>query len=184
MALLFLPGLVLGGNGYVFAACCLLVVLLWGTLIAMLLSPRWIRDMLYAINVMLPYRDKIKVLLFGFNPIHRRQALVLAGIAAVHYLIYIFQFYLLILSFEPAAFWDSFRASAATIFVKAALPISIGGLGVGETAAVAFYRLFDVGRAAAFNSSMMLFSMNILLPAIFGFLVLLKLRIVPDDTHE
>lgn len=183
LALLFLPGLVTGGNGYIFASCGLLVALLWAFLILMLLSPRWIRDLLYAVNVMLPYRDKIKVVLSGLDPIYRRQSLLLASLTMAHYFIYIAQFYLLVLSFEPAAFWDSFRASAATIFVKAALPISIGGLGVGETAAVAFYRLFGVGQATAFNSSVMLFSMNILLPAVIGFLVLLKLRLPPEETR-
>jgi uncharacterized membrane protein YbhN (UPF0104 family) len=183
LALLFLPGLFPVGNGYIFASCGVLVGLLWAFLILMLLSPRWIRDLLYAVNVMLPYRDKVKVLLSGLDPIHRRQSVTIALLGIAHYLICILQFYLLVLSFQPASFWDSFRASAATIFVKAALPISIGGLGVGETAAVAFYRLFGVGQAAAFNSSMMLFSINILLPAAIGFLVLLKLRIVPDESH-
>jgi uncharacterized membrane protein YbhN (UPF0104 family) len=183
VALLFLPGLVFGGNAYLFASCGVLVVLLWAGLILTVLSPRWVRDLLYAINVMLPYRDKVKVLLSGLDPIHRRQSLVLTTLAASHYLVSILQFYLLILSFQPAPLWDSFRASAATLFVKAALPISIGGLGVGETASVAFYRLFGVQEAAAFNSSLILFSMNILLPAVVGFLLLLKMRIAPEDDH-
>lgn len=181
LGLLFLPGLVWDGNAYLFASCTILVALFWAVLILMLLSPRWIRDLLYAINVMLPYRDKVKVLLSGLDPIRQRQSVVLAVLGCAHYLVGIVQFYLLVLSFQPAAFWDSFRASSVTIFVKAALPISIGGLGVGETASVAFYRLFDVGRAAAFNSSVMLFSMNVLLPAAIGFLVLLRLRIVPEE---
>jgi glycosyltransferase 2 family protein len=183
VALLFLPGLVWGGNEYIFASCCVLVILLWAGLILMLLSPRWIRDLFYAINVMLPYRDKVKVLLSGLDPIHQRQSIVLSILGIAHYLVSILQFYLLVLSFQPALFWDSFRAAAATIFVKAALPISIGGLGVGETASVAFFRIFGVDKAAAFNSSVMLFSMNVLLPAVIGFLVLLRLRIVPEETH-
>jgi uncharacterized membrane protein YbhN (UPF0104 family) len=181
LALLFLPGLVLGRNTYLFFACCLLVAVLWAALTVVVLSPRWMRDLLYAINVMLPYRDKVKVLLSGLDPIWRRQSVILALLGIAHYLVSIVQFYLLVLSFQPAGFFDSFVASAATIFVKAALPISIGGLGVGETASVAFYQLFGVGQAAAFNSSVMLFSMNVVLPALVGLLILIKLRIVPEN---
>ncbi|MBU1881561.1 hypothetical protein KKA08_05960, partial [bacterium] len=76
------------------------------------------------------------------------------------------------------------RASAATLFTKAALPISIGGLGVGETASVGFFKIFEVSQAAAFNSSVMLFSMNVLFPAILGFFIMLKLRIVPENGDE
>lgn len=185
LSLLLLPGLVMDGNTYLFVSCGVLVALLWFALLLITLSPRWVRDFFYAINIMLPYRDKVKILLSGLDPIARRQALVLTILGVAHYLVYIVQFYLLVRSFHSVAFFDSFRASAATIFVKAALPISIGGLGVGETAAVGFYRLFDVSQAAAFNSSVLLFSMNVLLPAVIGVLVLLKLRIVLEEqNHE
>ncbi len=183
-SLLLLPGLVMDGNTYLFVSCGVLIALLWFVLLLITLSPRWVRDFFYAINIMLPYRDKVKTLLSGLDPIARRQALVLTLLGIAHYLVYIVQFYLLVHSFQAVAFFDSFRASAATIFVKAALPISIGGLGVGETAAVGFYRLFGVSHAAAFNSSVLLFSMNVLLPAVIGVLVLLKLRIAPEENHE
>lgn len=184
LGILLLPGLALGTNTYIIASCCILVALLWLISLLILLSPGWIRDLLYAINVMLPYRDKIKILLGAMNPIKKRQSLILAGLGTAHYLISIIQFHLLVLSFQPISIADSLRASSATMFVKALLPISIGGLGVGETAAVGFFRQFDIGRAAAFNSSVMLFSMNIVLPAVIGFLILLKLRIEPERTEN
>jgi hypothetical protein len=55
---------------------------------------------------------------------------------------------------------------------------------VGETASVAFFRIFGVASAAAFNASVMLFSMNILLPAVIGVFVLLRLRIASENGHE
>jgi uncharacterized membrane protein YbhN (UPF0104 family) len=183
LGLLLLPGLVLDGNAYLFVSCSILVGLLWGILLLIVFSPRWIRDLLYTINVMLPYRDKIKVLLGGLDPIYRRQSVILAGLGISQYLIVIIQYYILVNSFQTVTIFDSFRASAATLFTKAALPISIGGLGVGETASVGFFRLFGIGQAAAFNSSVMLFSMNVLLPAFLGFFVLLRQRIVTDDQH-
>jgi len=181
LGILLLPGLVMDGNAYLFVGSAVLVAILWTALALVVLSPRWIRDLLYAVNVILPYREKTKVLLSGFDPLRRRQSLVLTGLGLSQHFITLVQFYLLVHSFQPVAFFDSFRASAAVIFVKAALPISIGGLGVGETASVGFYRLFDVAHAAAFNSSMMLFSMNILLPAVIGVLILLRLRIAPES---
>lgn len=181
LGLLLLPGLVFDRNAYLFISCCFLVAILWAALFLIIASPRWIRDLLYTVNVMLPYRDKIKVLISGLDPMQRKHSLVMAALGIAHYLVYIVQFYLLVHSFQPVRFFDAFRASAATIFVKAALPISVGGLGVGETASVGFFRIFGVSTAAAFNSSVMLFSMNVLLPALIGVLVLLKLRIVPEN---
>jgi uncharacterized membrane protein YbhN (UPF0104 family) len=183
LGLLLLPGLLLGGNSYVFISSCILVGLLWLILSLILLSPRWIRDLFYAINVMLPYRDKIKVLLSGLDPIYIRQSLVMTGLGVAHYLVAIVQYYLLVLSFQAVGFFDSFRAAAATLFTKAALPISIGGLGVGETASVGFFRIFGVDQAAAFNSSVMLFTMNVLFPAVLGFFILLRQRIVQENSH-
>ncbi len=182
IGLLFLPGLVLDGNTYLFMGCCVLVALLWTFFIVLLLSPRWVRDLLYAINVMLPYREKIKILLSGLDPIRVKQSLTLACLGIAHYAIVICQYFLVVQSFQQVNLFDAFRATSATLFVKAALPISIGGLGVGETASVGFFRLFEVGRAAAFNSSALLFSMNVLLPALVGFLILLKLRIAPENS--
>lgn len=182
--LLFLPGLVYGRNAYLFAGCTFLVMLLWVVLFLIIMSPRWIRDLLYTINIMLPYRDKIKVLLGGLDPIYRKQALLLALFALLHYSVVLVQFYLLVHSFQAVNFVDSVRASAATLFTKAALPIAIGGLGVGETASVGFYQVFGVGQAAAFNSSVMLFSMNVLLPAVIGFFIMIRKRIVPENPDD
>jgi len=184
LGVLLLPGLVFDGNAYLFVSCCVLVSIFWAALILAIASPRWIRDLLYAVNVMLPYRDKIKVLLSGLDPIYRRQSLILGGLGLLHYLNYIVQFYLLVLSFQSIRIFDAYRAASATIFVKAALPISVGGLGVGETASVGFFRLFGVSSVAAFNASVMLFSMNILLPAVIGVFVLLRLRIASENGHE
>lgn len=183
LGLLLLPGLVFGGNTYLFVSCTILVGFLWGLLFLILLSPRWIRDLLYAVNVMLPYRDKIKVLLSGLDPIYVRQSLIAAGLGIAQYLITMIQYYFLVHSFQRIDFFEAFRAGAATIFTKAALPISVGGLGIGETAAVSFFRLFGVDRAAAFNSSVMLFSMNVLFPAILGFFILLKQRIATENNQ-
>ncbi|TKJ42335.1 hypothetical protein CEE37_01245 [candidate division LCP-89 bacterium B3_LCP] len=181
LGLLFMPGLVFGSNSYIFISSAVLVAILWLILISILLSPRWIRDLLYAVNVMLPYRDKVKVLLSGLDPIKIKQSLVLTGLSSTHYLLYIFQFYLLIISFQHVGLLDMYRAVSAIIFVKAALPISIGGLGVGETASVGFLRVFDVQFAAAFNSSVILFTINILFPALVGVIILLKLRLSPEN---
>ncbi|MFH1861883.1 MAG: lysylphosphatidylglycerol synthase transmembrane domain-containing protein [bacterium] len=184
LGLLLLPGLVMDGNLYLFWSCCVLVLLLWAALVLIVLSTRWIRDLLYAANIMLPFREKTKILLRALDPVGRKQSLVLAGLGMSHYIISVVQYFFLVSSFQSVDFFAAIRAATATLFVKAALPISIGGLGVGETAAVAFFRIFEVSRAAAFNASVMLFSINVLLPAILGLLVLVRLRIVPDEADD
>jgi len=182
LGLLFIPGLVYGTNTYLFISSCLLVGLLWTITALIILSPRWIRDLLYAINVMLPYRDKVKVVLSGMDPIYLKQSVIVAALGTTQYLISIFQYYLLVLSFQKIGLFEAYSAASSTLFTKAALPISIGGLGVGETASIGFFRLFGVDQAAAFSSSVMLFSMNVLVPAVVGFFILLKLRIVQEHS--
>jgi len=184
LGLLLMPGIVYDANSYLFFGCAILVAILWAFFILLVLSPRWVRDLLYAINVMLPYRDKIKVLLGGLDPIKQKQSIILSCLGFAHYSIALLQYHLLIHSFQKISLIDSFRSASSVFFVKAALPISVGGLGVGETAAVGFFRHFGVAKAAAFNSSVMLFSINILLPAFIGLLILVKLRIQPESVDE
>jgi uncharacterized membrane protein YbhN (UPF0104 family) len=56
------------------------------------------------------------------------------------------------------------------------LPVTFGDLGVREGAAVFFYGLFNVPEAAVFNTALLIFLINFLLPALSGSVYLFKLR--------
>lgn len=103
-------------------------------------------------------------------------SLQIAGYAFGQVLTYCLQFYLLIISIHVTPFFPAMAAITAIMWVKTMLPISIGDLGVRETAAIFFLGQLGVPQAAAFDASMLLFAMNVLLPAVAGMVMLVKNR--------
>ncbi len=90
-------------------------------------------------------------------------------------LTYCTQFVLLIFAFHPIALIEGYLATFAVMFTKSLLPISLGDLGIRESASVYFFGQFGVPDAAAFNASLLLFMINILAPSLVGLgLFLLK----------
>lgn len=132
------------------------------------LHPQWIRSFLYNISVILPARDKLQRLIHCFDQFKLKQARIYLFYTIFFYLIYIFQFSFLGLAFSNINWPKSLIASTATIFTKTLLPISFGDLGVREGAAVYYFTKFHVDKVAAFNSSMLLFAINVVLPTVFG----------------
>ncbi|HEX9934008.1 MAG TPA: hypothetical protein VGB38_02325, partial [bacterium] len=57
------------------------------------------------------------------------------------------------------------------------IPFSIGDLGIREGAAVFFFLRFHVDKVTAFNSSLLLFAINIVFPTLLGLLFLPKMAI-------
>jgi uncharacterized protein (TIRG00374 family) len=136
--------------------------------------PDFIRSFLYNINIMLPFRKKIKLLISSLDNFHKPQALTLLGLSLLFYTIFFTQFYLLTLAFEWITPWDAFVAISSTLLVKSLLPISLGDLGVRESAAVFFFSQVGVLKTTAFNASIMLFLINILIPSLVGLILILK----------
>ena len=88
---------------------------------------------------------------------------------------YCTQFVLLIFSFFRIEFVAAYFSTFAVMFTKSLLPISLGDLGIRESASVYFLGQFGVPEAAAFNASLLLFMINILVPSLVGLgLFLLK----------
>ncbi|MBN1465020.1 flippase-like domain-containing protein [candidate division KSB1 bacterium] len=82
---------------------------------------------------------------------------------------YCSQFVLLIRAFHAdISLVNGYLVVFAVMFTKSLLPISLGDLGVRESAAIFFLAQLGVPQAAAFNSSILLFAINILLPSVLG----------------
>jgi len=143
-----------------------------------LLHPELIRTLLYKINIQLPIRDKIKQLISIFDNFEQEHAIRLILYSIIFYFIYFTQFYLLVIAFESVAFLKVFQAISSTLLVKSLLPISIGDLGIRESAAIFFLGKVSVHQDAAFNASIMIFFLNILIPSIIGLVVVLKNKLI------
>ncbi len=155
----------------VFAGLTVLVLLF------LLLHPDAIRTLLYSLNIQLPVREKIKQLIASLDNFHKKQALHLLCLSGLFYLVFIAQFYLLVLAFEKLAVWKAFEAIAATLLVKTLLPITLGDLGIREGAAIEFFSYLQIENTTAFNASVMLFVINVLLPSLIGLFFVLRNRL-------
>lgn len=82
------------------------------------------------------------------------------------------QTYFLLNAFSPIGGLDAFIGYAAMMFTKSLIPITLGDLGVREAGLVYFLSLRGIPEAASFNASILLFTINLLFPALCGLLFL------------
>ena len=97
-------------------------------------------------------------------------------LSILHFITILLQFALLVAAFSfKYNFLGYIWAGSLMLFVKSVIPsISLGDLGVREGAAVFFLLPFGISNVDAFNASIFLFLINILLPAILGLFYLIK----------
>ncbi|MBN1349331.1 flippase-like domain-containing protein [candidate division KSB1 bacterium] len=117
----------------------------------------------------LPFTEKIELILSGLNGFHRNQALFLLALNFLFYAIYLTQFYLLLSAFDVFSPVEGYIILSSTIFAKSLLPISFGDLGIRESAAVYFVTHIGGEESTAFNASILMFLINIVLPSLIGF---------------
>lgn len=149
-----------------------------GVIYYILFHPEIIRSFLYSLNIILPFREKIKLLMSSLDNFKRQQAVTLLIFTFCFYSIFLLQFYLLALAFEHAALIPTLLAIAATMLVKSMLPISIADLGIRERAAVFFLGKIGLLESTAFSASILLFAINLLIPSLIGLILLLKNRLI------
>ncbi len=97
-------------------------------------------------------------------------------LSASHYVIYLIQFTLLLSSLTHEMYIVEYVwFGSLVIFLKTIIPpISFGELGIREGAAVYFSAYFNVQAVEAFNTAILIFIINMLLPALAGLLLILK----------
>jgi uncharacterized protein (TIRG00374 family) len=139
--------------------------------------PEWIRNLLYHISVLFPVREKFKDILSAMDVIRLKQAHFLFIVSFLLYGVYIAQFCFLAFAFQPIPWTTALTATTSTILAKTLLPFSIADLGIREGAAVFFFLRFQVDKITAFNSSLLLFAVNVALPTLFGLFFLPKMRL-------
>ena len=176
LAIFTLPGMVLQQNLYIIITSILLYSFGAFIIIYLALHPGFIRGLLYSFSLMIPKRDKLKALISCLDGITQKRARTVFLLSIAFFLTFITQFYLLATAFSDLAFIDGIRGLPAIIFTKTFLPISLGGLGVGELASVQFLSLFKVEPEDALNASLVLFAFNVLMPGLVGIFFIPQLR--------
>jgi uncharacterized protein (TIRG00374 family) len=142
--------------------------------IMIMIHPQWLRNTLYNLSVIFPSRDRLKRLIHCLDHFQTQNAKIFMFMSIVLYIIYIIQFCFLSFAFQKIPLTTALTATTSTIFAKTLLPISLADLGIREGASVYFFLKFNVDKVTAFNSSLLLFVINILIPTFIGLLYFIK----------
>ncbi len=116
--------------------------------------------------------DKLKDL----KNLDRDYSIKMLTVSFLFYLCFLIQYALLVASFSNHLhFVDYLWAGNLIMFAKTIIPpISLGELGIREGASVYFISRLGESASVGFNASIFLFLINVLLPSIIGFILLLK----------
>lgn len=155
----------------------LLLVSLLITLIGIIICfyPGGIRKFFYNITLLFPHRDNLKRFITCMDNFKEREGRIFFLLSFLMYMIYILQFCLLAKSFQVMHLSTAVASTTAAFFTKTLLPVSLADLGIREGAAVYFFLKFNIQKVTAFNSAILLFAINVLIPTFIGFFFLPKL---------
>ena len=123
----------------------------------------------------LPWEDQINRILWGFRQLNWKLTTKGIVLTVAMFNVVILQFHFLILAFEAFTFKNTFLVSPIIILTNI-LPITIGGIGVREGASAILLSHFGILKEVAVSAAFMLFIINVLIPAIVGFLMLPGLK--------
>lgn len=109
--------------------------------------------------------------------VDRPQRLRLIGYSGLFYLTFLLQFFLLLAAFGPVQPLSALAGIVTIMLVKTIIPpVTLGELGIREGASVVVLGHAGILPAAAFNASLLLFAVNLLLPALAGLVLLLWIK--------
>ncbi len=112
----------------------------------------------------------------SFTFIGRDHFLSTLSYSLVFFTIIVFQMYFILNAFAQISLWHVFLGFSAMMFFKALLNISISELGIREASTIYFFSLFGIPDAASLSASVVMFSINIIVPSLIGILFLPRIR--------
>lgn len=125
-----------------------------------------------------------------FQRLTKRQGLVIVSGSLARYVVFTGQFVLLGLALAPSANLIQLAGAAGlTFYVKYLIPsLTMLDLGIREGGAALFFQQLELGAATGVNAALLLFAINVLLPALLGVPFVTRLRFAGDpeavDTHS
>ncbi len=114
--------------------------------------------------------------LLRVHTLERKNLAVVLGLSLLFFAIYLGQLLLLVSHFSDYETMSGLAAAISALFAKTLLPIGFADLGIREGAVVFFFAKINVSNAAALNSGLALFLLNVGAPTLFGLPILLKTR--------
>lgn len=114
-----------------------------------------------------------------FQRLTRRQGGAVVGGSLARYLVFTGQFVCLGMAFAPSASWPLVAVAASlTFYAKYLIPsLTVLDLGLREGGAAFFFHTFGLGAAAGLSAALVLFAINVLVPAALGLPLVGRLRL-------
>mgnify|MGYP001183659225 CR=1 FL=1 len=111
-----------------------------------------------------------------FRKLDREYAVKMLIISLLFYLCFLIQYALLVAAFSNNSnYWYYIWAGNLMMFAKTVIPpVSLGELGIREGASVYFLTILGESASVGFNASIFLFFINVLIPSLIGFILLMK----------
>ncbi len=135
----------------------------------LLLHPTVVRRLAGLIPSERPMLRRLRGMIEAFERLRPAEMAAQLFLSALFYITFLAQFVILVTAFAPVPPAEAAVALAAALFSKSVIPpVTFGELGIREGSAAYFLALCGHPGAAAFNASILLFTMNILLPGLIG----------------
>ena len=137
-----------------------------------------------------PSWNKIKYYLDAIDHLKRETLIHVLLLSSLRYLVFSFQFYLLLLAFGlDIPYLTAMLLIAMTYFVMAAIPtIALADLGIRGSVSIYFIGSFFAGSQNAapeiLAASTLIWAINLALPSLFGILFINRLKIVRKPKGE
>jgi uncharacterized membrane protein YbhN (UPF0104 family) len=153
----------------------LLIMLVFSVVIITVVLLR--KNLYQTIYPLIPFKSKAADFGEAVKLLGAGKIFTILGISLVFFLTFNFQLFLIVRAFVDLG-GIFLAASIFLIFlVKNSFPIGFGDLGTREGAAIFFLGKCGISSSQALDSSLLLFAINMLLPALFGSLYLKRLRL-------
>lgn len=158
-----------------------IVVILGLLLLVLGIFPRSMFKPLNWIASKLPFREKLERAIEVLKPAGpaRGALYLLLSIAAIVSALLQFVLLLRAMGATSVPIFAGMLAALLTFFLKGALPISIGSLGVGEWTAIYCFKGLGVQPSVSVAASLLLFTINVFIPSLIGLPFITSLRGLP-----
>ncbi len=123
-------------------------------------------------NISFIQRSKLlKNISLGFEQFNRFESIRLFILSCAFPVVYIFQFYVIMSSFGDFPFFSGMITLTAVMLMNILAPFFFGNLGIRELSAIYFLGNTGLPAEAAFDGSLILFLINLIIPALAGYVL-------------
>jgi uncharacterized protein (TIRG00374 family) len=146
-------------------------------------NPRLFNRILQKLFKRLPFHETLSKIISTLEHLNTHDCIIAHTYSLLLVITFLSQRVILMMAFSPLGYFKGLRASAAVEFVKTALPITFGELGIGEAASMHFFGQLGISNAAAFNASILTFCINLIIPSLVGLFFLPAMKLSKKDKN-